>query len=150
MLRHDAASGPPGPHSSKPVKIERIRYASKVARRLTLLGCCTPLAGISLSEAEAEELARLFRALGDRHRVKILNLLVRAGGEAVCVCELVPALGLAQPTVSYHLKQLADAGLIERERRGTFAYYGIAPGALEHLRGLLAVPPSSTGSVQAA
>ncbi len=105
-------------------------------RTLALVDCCTPLAGTSLSDGEAEELARLFRALGDRHRVKILNMLVRASGEAICVCELVPALGLAQPTVSYHLKQLADAGLVERERRGTYAYYGLVPGALGRLGAL--------------
>lgn len=111
-----------------------------MSKRLPLIDCCTPLAGSSLSDGEAAELERLFRALADRHRVKILNVLVQAGGEPVCVCEFVPTLGLAQPTVSYHLKQLADAGLIERERRGTFAYYGLAPGALERLRGLFAVP----------
>jgi ArsR family transcriptional regulator len=102
-------------------------------KQLPLIECCTPLAGSSLSDDEAAELEQLFRALGDRHRVKILNVLVRAGGEAVCVCELVPTLGLAQPTVSYHLKQLAEAGLIERERRGTFAYYRLAAGAFERV-----------------
>ena len=107
---------------------------------LPLVECCTPLAGSSLTDAEAAELERLFRTLADRHRVKILNMLVQAGGEPVCVCELVPALGLAQPTVSYHLKQLAGAGLLARERRGTFAYYRLVPGALERLGGLLAVP----------
>jgi ArsR family transcriptional regulator len=108
-----------------------------VARSLPLIECCTPLAGSSLSDAEAEELERLFRALGDRHRVKILNVLLRAGGEPVCVCELVPTLGLAQPTVSYHLKLLADAGLVERERRGTFAFYRLVPGAIEKLSALV-------------
>jgi ArsR family transcriptional regulator len=107
-----------------------------VKTRLPLVECCTPLAGTSLSDAEAAGLERVFRALADRHRVKILNVLVRAGGEAVCVCELVPALGIAQPTVSYHLKQLLDAGLLLRERRGTFAYYRLAPGALERLGAL--------------
>lgn len=100
---------------------------------LPLVQCCTPLGGPALSDAEAVELERLFRALADRHRVKILNMLVAAGGEPVCVCEFVPALGLAQPTVSYHLKQLVEAGLLLRERRGTFAYYRLAPGALERL-----------------
>jgi ArsR family transcriptional regulator len=116
-------------------------------KRLPLIECCTPLAGSSLSETEAAELERLFRALGDRHRVRILNVLVQAG-EPVCVCELVPTLGLAQPTVSYHLKQLSDAGLIERERRGTFAYYGLVPGALERLRGLFAAPASGVDYVR--
>ena len=103
---------------------------------LPLAGCCAPLAGSPLSDEEAVDLERLFRALADRHRAKILNTLVRARG-AVCVCELVPALGLAQPTVSYHLKQLVDVGLLERERRGTFGYYRLVPGALERIRELL-------------
>ena len=109
-------------------------------RTLPLVQCCTPLAGSSLSDPEAAELERLFRTLADRHRLKILNMLLRAGGQPVCVCEFVPTLGLTQPTVSYHLKQLTDAGLLERERRGTFAYYRLAPGALERLSGLLAGP----------
>jgi len=117
-----------------------------VRRTLLLVECCTPLAGSTLSEAEAAGLERLFRTLADRHRLKILNMLLRAGGEAVCVCEFVPTLGLAQPTVSYHLKKLAEAGLLERERRGTFAYYRLAPGGLERLSGLLAGPADVAGA----
>jgi ArsR family transcriptional regulator len=101
-------------------------------KQLPLIDCCAPLAGGSLSDREAEELERLFRTLGDKHRIKILNLLGQAD-DAACVCQLVPTLGLAQPTVSYHLKQLVDAGLLERERRGTFAYYRVVPGALDRL-----------------
>ena len=97
-----------------------------------LIDCCSPLGRPTLSRAEAIELERLFKALADRHRVAILNLLAGAG-EPVCVCKLMPALGLAQPTVSYHLKLLTDAGLLERERRGRFAYYRLAPAALERL-----------------
>jgi ArsR family transcriptional regulator, arsenate/arsenite/antimonite-responsive transcriptional repressor len=96
-------------------------------RRLPVISCCTPLAGEALSDGEAAELERLFRVLGDRHRVKILNVLMRAGGQAVCVCEFVDRLGLSQPTVSYHLKQLADAGLLQREKRGTYAYFCVRP-----------------------
>jgi len=114
-----------------------------VPRSLALIDCCAPLTATELADAEAAELERLFRALGDRHRVKIVNTLLAAGGEAVCVCDLVPALGLAQPTVSYHLKQLADVGLVERERRGTFAFYRLVPGALELLRSLFAAPAES-------
>ena len=107
-------------------------------KNVPLVECCTPLAGSSLSDDQAVELERLFRTLADRHRVKILNILVRAAGDPVCVCEFVPSLGLSQPTVSYHLKQLTDSGLLERERRGTFAYYRLAPNVLERLRALLA------------
>jgi len=97
-----------------------------------LIDCCSPLGRPTLTHAETIELERLFKALADRHRVAILNLLAGAG-EPVCVCKLMPALGLAQPTVSYHLKLLTDAGLLEREKRGRFAYYRLAPSALERL-----------------
>ena len=104
---------------------------------LPAINCCTPLAGASLSDGEASELERLFRVLGDRHRLKILNILLRAGGEAVCVCEFIDHLGLAQPTVSYHLKQLTDAGLLEREKRGTFAYFRVRDDAMRRLQSLV-------------
>ena len=79
----------------------------------------------------------VFKALADRHRVKILNRLLAAGGEAVCVCDFEAMLDLKQSTVSYHLKQLLDAGIVEREKRGSYAYFSLAPGALQHVCGLL-------------
>src|SRR3954447_12332675 len=107
---------------------------------LSLVKCCSPLSRSTLSDAQAGELERVFKALADRHRVKILNRLIAAGEDAVCVCEFTDTLGLKQPTVSYHLKQLADAGLVSRERRGTFAYYRLIPGALGRIATLLAPP----------
>jgi ArsR family transcriptional regulator len=106
-------------------------------KRLATINCCTPLAGSSLSEADTAELERLFRVLADRHRVKILNILLRAGGQAVCVCEFTDQLDLAQPTVSYHLKQLREAGLLDREKRGTFAYFRVRPDAMRRLQALV-------------
>ena len=106
-------------------------------KTLAVSNCCAPVAGPALSESEAGELERLFSVLADRQRIKILNLLASANEDSVCVCELVPALGLKQPTVSYHLKQLAQAGLVERESRGTFAYYRLVPGALERIGAVL-------------
>jgi ArsR family transcriptional regulator, arsenate/arsenite/antimonite-responsive transcriptional repressor len=103
-------------------------------KSLPVINCCAPLDGPALDDGEAVGLEQLLRALADRHRLKILNTLVRAGGEALCVCEFEPILGLKQPTVSYHLKQLTDAGVLDREKRGTNAYYSIAPGALERIR----------------
>lgn len=94
-----------------------------------VLPCCAPLAEPGLSDADARGAAELFKALGDPHRVRIVNVLATAG-EPVCVCDLTPALGLAQGTVSFHLKRLLDAGLIRRERRGTWSYYSLEPGAL--------------------
>jgi len=107
---------------------------------LPLVDCCTPLAGSTLSDDEAVELERLFKALGDRNRLRILNVLLQADGAEVCVCEFQPTLGIAQPTVSHHLKQLVEAGLLVREKRGTFAYYRLTPGALERIGLLLAEP----------
>jgi len=100
-----------------------------------VIACCTPLAGSSLSDEDAAELERLFKVLADRNRVKILNILLRARGQAVCVCEFTDQLDLAQPTVSYHLKLLREAGLLDREKRGTFAYFRVRPEAVEFWQG---------------
>ena len=110
-----------------------------VRKSLPLVDCCTPLAISTLSRDEAAELERLFKALADRHRLRILNVLLQAG-EAVCVCEFQPTLEISQPTVSHHLKQLVEAGILEREKRGTFAFYRLKPGVLEKIGGLLAEP----------
>src|SRR6188768_1411203 len=110
-----------------------------VPTALPVIQCCAPLAGPALTDAEADELETVFKALADRHRVKILNRLLSAGGEAVCVCEFEELLGLKQPTVSYHLKQLLNAGIVTREKRGSFAYFSLSDGALERIRDLLVV-----------
>jgi ArsR family transcriptional regulator len=107
---------------------------------LPLVQCCAPLGAGPLSDAEADQLERVFKALADRHRIKILNLLLGAGGDAVCVCDLQDRLGLKQSTTSYHLKQLLDAGIIDREKRGAYAYFTLGEGSLERIRGLLELP----------
>jgi ArsR family transcriptional regulator len=104
---------------------------------LPLIQCCAPLAEPALTDQEAKELETVFKALADRHRVKILNRLIGAGGEAVCVCDFEAMLGLKQSTVSYHLKQLLDAGMVDREKRGSYAYFRLAPSALERVSALL-------------
>lgn len=105
---------------------------------LPVLNCCTPLAGSSLDEDQAAELETVIKALADRHRLRIANMLLRAEGEAVCVCEFEPFLGLSQGTVSHHLKKLVEAGLVEREGRGTRSYYSLVPGALDSVREVFA------------
>jgi ArsR family transcriptional regulator len=107
---------------------------------LPVIECCTPLAGSSLSDERAVELERVLKALADRHRLRIVNLLLRAGGEHVCVCEVQPLLGLSQGTVSYHLKQLVEAGVIQREGRGTYSYFSLVPGALDAVREVFSTP----------
>jgi ArsR family transcriptional regulator len=98
--------------------------------------CCTPLGAPSLTDDQAQATAQLFKALADPHRVKILNLLATSP-EPVCVCEFTEPLGLSQPTVSHHLKKLMDAGLLDREQRGTWAYYSLRPDALGGLAAAL-------------
>jgi len=94
--------------------------------------CCAPLGAASLSDSEAAATARLFKALADRHRVRIVNLLATSP-DPVCVCEFTGPLGLGQPTVSHHLKKLVGAGLLDREQRGTWAYYSLNRDALDRL-----------------
>jgi ArsR family transcriptional regulator len=94
--------------------------------------CCAPLAAPVLSDEEAAATAELFRALGDPARVRIVNILATSG-EAVCVCNLVEPLGLSQPTVSHHMKKLLDAGLVDREQRGRWAYFSLKRDAVETL-----------------
>jgi len=113
------------------------RYDGGVPEPLDLLSCCSPLVRPQLGDEDAAELERLFRALADRHRLKVVNMLAQAQGQAICVCDFQDALGLKQPTVSYHLKQLTTAGVIEREQRGRFAFYSLRTGVLERLAELV-------------
>jgi ArsR family transcriptional regulator len=94
--------------------------------------CCAPLAADVLDQEQAEATAVLFKALADPARVRIVNALAQSDG-SVCACEFEPALGLAQSTVSHHLKKLTDAGLLEREQRGKWAYFSLRPEAVERL-----------------
>ena len=93
---------------------------------------CAPLAAGALSQEEAEATADLFSALSDPARVRIVNLLATAG-EPVCACNLNEPVGLAQPTVSHHLKKLVESGLLEREQRGRWAYFSLREDAVEKL-----------------
>jgi ArsR family transcriptional regulator, arsenate/arsenite/antimonite-responsive transcriptional repressor len=94
--------------------------------------CCAP-AGEVITAEEAEQLARRFKALGDPTRVRLLSLIAAHDGGEACICDLVDPVGLSQPTVSHHMKQLADAGLVTREQRGKWAYYRIVNDALTAL-----------------
>ncbi|GAA3566120.1 metalloregulator ArsR/SmtB family transcription factor [Microlunatus spumicola] len=92
-------------------------------------GCCSPLTGEVLSDAAAEQLSRVFKALADPTRVKLVSLIAAAGPDGACVCDLVGPVRLSQPTVSHHMRQLVEAGLITREQRGKWAYYRLVEGA---------------------
>lgn len=91
---------------------------------------CCPILDTPISDADAEATAAVFKALSDPTRVKLLSLVSSSPTGEACVCELVPPLGLAQPTVSHHLKVLVTAGLLEREQRGTWAYFRVDETAL--------------------
>jgi ArsR family transcriptional regulator len=97
------------------------------------------VAGSSLGDREALELERLLHSLADRHRLRILNMLVRAGAP-VCVCEFTAELELPQQNISYHLKQLVDAGVIARQRRGRYSYYALVEGVLNQIAELVGQP----------
>jgi ArsR family transcriptional regulator len=102
--------------------------------------CCEPSGDVVLSEAAAKNTAQLFKALADPNRLRLLSIIKASSTGETCVCDLTAPLDLGQPTVSHHLKVLVDAGLLHREKRGTWAYYSIVPGALEGVtEGLLSL-----------
>jgi ArsR family transcriptional regulator len=96
--------------------------------------CCSPLLAGRLTSDETAHLAAIFRALGEPARLQMLSLIAAQPEQEVCACELVEPLGLSQPTVSHHLKVMYEAGLLARERRGTWIYYQILPEKLAMLR----------------
>lgn len=99
--------------------------------------CCSPLVREPLTEDWAGDLARMFKALGDPVRLRLLSLVAsHAGGEA-CVCDISESFDLSQPTISHHLKVLREAGLLACERRGTWVYYWVIPSALQQLSAVL-------------
>ncbi|MEW2396655.1 metalloregulator ArsR/SmtB family transcription factor [Streptomyces sp. NPDC046862] len=112
--------------------------------------CCPGLLTAPLDDAQAADLAKIFKALGDPVRLRLLSLIAsRAGGE-VCVCDLTPAFDLSQPTISHHLKLLRQAGLIDCERRGTWVYYWMLPGTLDRLSAFLTTARTADATTQTA
>ncbi len=85
----------------------------------------------------AERLAGVLKALAEPTRLRLVSLIAAHAGAEACVCDLTDTVGLSQPTVSHHLKILVDAGLLDREQRGKWAYYRLMPGALDALAGML-------------
>jgi ArsR family transcriptional regulator len=103
-----------------------------VSATVEAVACCAPLSAPVLSEEEAQGTADLFKALGDPARVRIVNLIATAK-DPLCACEFNDLLGLAQPTVSHHLKKLTEAGLLAREQRGKWAYFSLKRDAVTKL-----------------
>ena len=112
--------------------------------------CCAPVLRARLKRDDAEALAGAFKAIADPGRLRLLSFIASQPGAEACVCHLVEPLGLAQPTVSHHLKVLTDAGLLTRERRGTWMFYKLVPARVEALRQALALPAVLPAAKQSA
>jgi ArsR family transcriptional regulator len=102
-----------------------------------LAACCSPVTEGIVGDEAATTLARVFKALGDPTRVKLLSMIAAASDNGACACDMTEPVGLSQPTVSHHLKLLVDAGLVTREQRGKWAYYRVAPDVLGSLAAAL-------------
>ncbi len=102
--------------------------------------CCPSVLGTRLKRDDAEELASAFKAIADPGRLRLLSFIAAQPGAEACVCNLIEPLGLAQPTVSHHLKVLAEAGLLVRERRATWMFYRLVPERVRALQDALALP----------
>ena len=98
--------------------------------------CCVPVVYPDVERQQAERMASIAKALGDPVRLQLVDVLRKHAGK-VCVCELVPLFDLSQPTVSHHLKVLRNAGIVDSERQGLWAYYFVRPDALDELAGWL-------------
>lgn len=111
--------------------------------------CCPPLTGAVLDEAQATALAARLKALADPVRLRLLSLLACSESGEICACDLPQLLDRKQPTISHHLKLMTEAGLIEREQRGKWAWFRLAPNGLDELRAALGGPPSRAAPVEA-
>ncbi|MBT2264395.1 ArsR/SmtB family transcription factor [Rhodococcus erythropolis] len=111
--------------------------------------CCSPLVREPLTEDWAGDLSRMFKALGDPVRLRLLSLVASHEGGEACVCDISDTFDLSQPTISHHLKVLRQAGLLDCERRGTWVYYWVIPAALQQLSAVLLVEGSTVTAADA-
>ncbi|MET9584099.1 metalloregulator ArsR/SmtB family transcription factor [Streptomyces sp. NPDC006539] len=106
--------------------------------------CCSPMVREPLGEGDAIDLARMFKALSDPVRLRLLSLIASHEGGEACVCDLTGPFDVSQPTISHHLKVLREAGLVGSERRATWVYYWVLPTALARLSSLLQTSDAPT------
>lgn len=111
--------------------------ATPLATAADSAACCPAGTQESLREADARDGARMLKALADPNRLRLLSIVKNGPEDGTCVCDLTRPLHLGQPTVSHHLKVLVGAGFLAREKRGTWAYYTLRPGALEDTAALI-------------
>jgi ArsR family transcriptional regulator len=116
-----------------------VRYSALVPttkrKPINVSVCCPSVLDAPLKERDAQQLASAFAALSDPVRLRLLSLIAAEG--EICACDLVEPVGKSQPTVSHHLKVLHEAGLVERDRRGTWMWYRVVPARLNQLREVL-------------
>lgn len=101
------------------------------------VACSAKLTRDPLSQSQADGLAKSLKAIADPARLRLLSIIAASKGEEACVCDLTEPLNIGQPTVSHHLKVLAEGGFVTRSKRGTWAYYALVPGALNSVARLL-------------
>jgi len=118
-------------HLSKFVNVWDDRSVSLPVTIDDATACCVPRITSSITQEDAERVARVFKALGDPTRVRLLSLISAGDGGEACICDLTEPVGLSQGTVSHHMKLLAEAGLVTREQRGRWAYFALTEGALD-------------------
>ncbi len=116
----------------------------------SIVRCCPTVLDGRLKKDDAEQLALGFKAIADPGRLQLLNFIAAQPSGEACVCHLMKPLDVKQPTVSHHLKVLYEAGLVDRERRGTWVYYRIVPERLAALRDALAVAPAASADEERA
>ena len=102
--------------------------------------CCQPFLSTPLDEESAERLASALRVLADPTRLRLVSLIAAQVPPEACVCNLTEPLRLSQPTVSHHLKMLSEAGIVEREQRGRWAFFRLRPETLQLLSGAFEAP----------
>jgi len=112
--------------------------------------CCSPLIREPLTADWAGDLSRMFKALGDPVRLRLLSLVASHENGEACVCDISDTFNLSQPTISHHLKVLRGAGLLDCERRGTWVYYWVIPAALQQLSAVLSAADPTAADAEAA
>jgi ArsR family transcriptional regulator, arsenate/arsenite/antimonite-responsive transcriptional repressor len=100
-------------------------------------GCSAPLLREPITASRAADLARMLKALADPTRLRLVSMIAAHENAEACVCDLTESLGLAQPTVSHHLKILSDAGILTRDKRSIWSYYTLVPAALDAISAVL-------------
>ena len=137
------SQSPSLPHHIQVCQYRRMSKSLIVLDPVGMAACCPPLSAQPLSQAQADQIAPLLKALADPVRLRLMSLVAsHAGGEA-CVCDLNDAFDLSQPTISHHLKVLHDAGLLDREKRGVWVYYRVRAEALASVAALITYTPAA-------